>query len=108
MTTAEGVQVTDGSGYDEKPFWSPDGNLLYFLSSRDGFLCLWAQRLDPSTKHPLGDQFEVQPFHQSRYPLVWSGGVGMWITRDRAAFAMRERTGNIWLAEPEEGQRDQP
>ena len=40
----------------KKPFWSPDGNLLYFLSSRDGFLCLWAQWLDPSTKHPLGDR----------------------------------------------------
>jgi Tol biopolymer transport system component len=33
---AEWIPVTDGSGLDRNAVWSPDGNLLYFLSERDG------------------------------------------------------------------------
>ena len=39
------------------PIWSPDGNLLYFLSERDGFRCIWGQKLDPASKRPLGAPF---------------------------------------------------
>ena len=34
--------------------WSPDGTFLYCFSGRDGFGCIWAQRLDPATKRPQG------------------------------------------------------
>lgn len=40
----EWIQVATEAGC---PHWSPDGNLLYFLSPRDGWSCLWAQALDP-------------------------------------------------------------
>jgi Tol biopolymer transport system component len=33
---AEWIPVTDGSGLDRNAVWSPDGNLLYFLSEHDG------------------------------------------------------------------------
>jgi len=33
--------------------WSPDGKLVYFISTRDGFRCVWAQRLDAAGK-PAG------------------------------------------------------
>jgi hypothetical protein len=42
---------------DDKPQFSADGNTVYFTSTRDGYLCIWAQRLDPVTKHPLGLPF---------------------------------------------------
>src|SRR5262249_44993362 len=29
---------------------APDGATLFFLSSTDGFHCIWAQRIDPATK----------------------------------------------------------
>ena len=44
----------------------PDGNLLYFFSERDGFPCIWAQRVEPLTKHPLGDMFPVYHLHHAR------------------------------------------
>ena len=47
----------------------------------------------------MGDPFEVQPSHQSRYRLIGAPEAGMWITRDRAVFTMTERTDNVWLAE---------
>jgi dipeptidyl aminopeptidase/acylaminoacyl peptidase len=62
---AEWIAVTDGRYSDDKPQFSPDGNTLYFTSTRDGYLCIWAQRLDPATKHRLGAPFPYEHFHNS-------------------------------------------
>jgi hypothetical protein len=51
---ASQTRLTNNAASDTWPAWSPDSNLLYYLSKRDGFLCLWAQRLDPATKRPAG------------------------------------------------------
>src|SRR5262249_856559 len=48
------ISATDPEVEDNVPRWSPDGNLLYFNSKRDGYQCLYAQRLDASTKNPIG------------------------------------------------------
>jgi Tol biopolymer transport system component len=48
------IQLTGGEYNDDKPQLSPDGNTIYFTSDRDVFACMWALRLDPKTKRPLG------------------------------------------------------
>ena len=63
---ADGIPITDGKEIDRQAYWSPDGNLLYYLSDRDGFRCIWAQSLNPATKHPEGEAFTVLHFHQGR------------------------------------------
>lgn len=85
------------------PHWSPDGNLLYFLSTRDGFCCFWAQALEPQTKRPVGAPIEVLHFHSARRSLTntLGGTIGISLTSDRMVFSMKEVTGNIWLAEME-------
>jgi hypothetical protein len=62
---AEWIAATDGRYEDDKPQFSADGNTVYFTSTRDGYLCIWAQRLDPATKHPLGPPFAFEHFHNS-------------------------------------------
>jgi Tol biopolymer transport system component/DNA-binding winged helix-turn-helix (wHTH) protein len=94
------IQVTDGSFSDDKPRLSPKGNLLYFTSDRDGFVCFWAQRLQPESKRSLGDPFPVHHFHSTRLsmtnvPLPW-GDIG--VSSDRIVFPLAEMTGNIWMA----------
>jgi Tol biopolymer transport system component len=99
------IRVTEGSGIDSWPFWSPDGRLLYFLSQRDGFRCVWAQSLDFETKHPVGSPINVLHIHSARRSLSnWrsSGEMGMSLTPDALVFSMLEITGNIWMAEMEE------
>lgn len=92
------IPVTAGDTLDDKPRWSPDGSLLYFLSERDGFRCLWAQRLHAGSKRPEGDAFAVQHFHTSRRSLmnVGLGPLEIAVTSDALVFNMGERTGNIW------------
>jgi Tol biopolymer transport system component len=99
------IRVTEGSGMDSWPFWSPDGRLLYFLSHRDGFRCVWAQPLDFQTKHPVGSPISVLHIHSPRRSLLnWrsSGEMGMSLARDALAFSVLEITGNIWMAETEQ------
>ena len=72
----EWVVVTDGRYNDDKPQFSPDGNTVYFTSSRDGYFCIWAQRLDPATKRPVGEPIGFEHFHNSAgrdaasYPFI--------------------------------------
>jgi Tol biopolymer transport system component len=92
------IRLTEGTKHG-RSWWSPDGSLLYFQSARDGYLCIWAQRLDPETKHPLGGPIEVLHFHHpGRRPWPTAFGYGM--TSDRLYFVLVETTANIWLAEP--------
>jgi Tol biopolymer transport system component len=94
------IPITEGETMDRYASWSPDGNLLYFLSEREGFRCIWAQRLDPTTKQPSGTAFPVHHFHTSRRSLMTLGDplyTGMSVGRDKLVFSMTERTGNIWM-----------
>jgi serine/threonine protein kinase/Tol biopolymer transport system component len=73
--------------------WSPDGKSLYFTSNRDGHRCLWAQRLDPTSKRPLGEPFPVHHLHGrlSYKDGGWSAGGG------RIGLVLDEAVGNIWM-----------
>src|SRR5439155_15444418 len=98
----EWLAITDGR-WGDKPRWSPDGNILYFVSERDGFRCTWAQRLSRAGKRPLGAAFpaiHAQEARRSLMNLGW-GDLQMSVARDKIVFNMSERTGNIWMAKLE-------
>ena len=94
------IPITTGESWDDKPRWSPSGTLLYFVSQRDGFRCIWAQRLDPSTMRPLGAPFAVAHFHGGRVSMmnVRLPILGFAVARDQLVFNLGEVTGNIWRA----------
>ena len=95
------IAVTDGNQMDREVKWSPDGGMLYFLSERDGFRCIWGQRLDRKTRHPAGAPFAVYHFHHSQQSLTSLGSpgkVGLSVTSGGLLFSMAEATGNIWIA----------
>jgi hypothetical protein len=54
------------AGFNKRPWWAPNGNLLYFLSTRDNYTCIWAQPLDPATKQARGEPKVVSHFHDAR------------------------------------------
>jgi hypothetical protein len=94
----EWILAGDEHGWADKPRWSPDGNSVYFVSHRDGFRCIWAQQLDPATKHPAAEPFAVYHFHKSRLsPMnVGLGLLEMDVAQDKIVVNLGELTGNIW------------
>ncbi|MFN0168753.1 MAG: winged helix-turn-helix domain-containing protein [Bryobacteraceae bacterium] len=98
----EWIKVADGGVHQERPWWSPDGNLLYFLTTMDGFRCVFAQRLHPIAKRPEGEPFEVYHFHGTRLRSPGAAmNFGPAILPNGIIFGLTEETGNLWLGEIE-------
>jgi eukaryotic-like serine/threonine-protein kinase len=95
----EWIPFTGDESWADKPRWSPDGNLIYFISNRDGFFCVWAQRVTPHTKRPIGAPMAITHFHGSRLSVANVGFsvLGISVARDKIAFNLGELTGNIWM-----------
>ena len=95
------IQVSEDG--EQRPWWSPDGNLLYTTNRRDGARCIWAWRLDPGTKRPLGDPFPVHHFHSARFRIdPRQGGFAFGTTNipNGLIFNLTDQSGNVWVAEP--------
>jgi hypothetical protein len=92
------VAVTEDG---DAPSWSPNANLLYFWSNRDGSPCLWAQRLDPLTKQPSGSAVIIQHFHSRArsWRNLYLGGPDIAVAVDKLVFDLGEHTGNIWMTD---------
>jgi eukaryotic-like serine/threonine-protein kinase len=98
---SEWVPIGDGNSWDDKPRWAADGSIIYFISERDGYRCIWAQRVNPKTGYPEGAVFNVHHFHVFRHSPL---GVGLWqlemdVARDKIAIGLADWTGNIWSSE---------
>ncbi len=87
----------------EEPFmlslhWSPDGNIVYFWQMRDGFRCLWGQKLQPQSGLPVGEPVAILHRHAYQaYPT--SGGtlaVGGTARHPRLAMNLSDTLQNIW------------
>ena len=82
------------------PRWSPDGNTLYFRSTRDSHPCIYAQRLDRNTKTPVGEVIDIAHSHAVRHawPTYFdTGAIGLALARDRLVYSRADYTGNFWL-----------
>jgi Tol biopolymer transport system component len=89
------IEIIDG----DQGHWSSDGHLVYTLSGRDGYICIWAQRLDSSTRRPAGAPFAVFHSHNARLSLSNQSENSLGIGHDQIVFNMGERRGTIWMAE---------
>jgi Tol biopolymer transport system component len=94
------TRITHGKSWDDKPRWSPDGKMIYFISGHNGFFNVWGIRFDPATGKPIGDGFQVTAFERpalmipQRMPLVEIS-----VTQNRLALNLAQVSGNIWMPE---------
>ena len=95
------ISVTDGDSTDIEPYWSPDGRTIYYVSNRDGFLCISARPVDPVTARPVAPAFFVAHFHHAsqaiQSPSGYPGDIGLSVAKDSLVLVMASRQGNIWL-----------
>lgn len=84
----------------DKPRWSPDGRLLYFMSARGGLLNVWAVDFDPTTG-AIGKPFQVTGFDGPGAQMPTDmGSLEIAVARDGMAVPTLHPTGGIWLLHP--------
>jgi len=94
---AEWIPIhTDFSG---QPAWSPDGSVLYFRSKRDGYHCIWAQKLGAGKK-PLGEPIAIQHLHSVAFGayLMKATEFNLSVGKDRLILNVAKDTANLWTA----------
>jgi serine/threonine protein kinase len=88
------TKLDEDRNFIGSPAWSGDGKTLYYGSNRDGFLCVWAQRIGGDGK-PLGQPFAA--FHDHTPPDTNLYGV-CWVRAapDRLYLLLSEFKGDLW------------
>ena len=103
VMSAEGGQwtaVSEGTFWDDKPRWSPDGKTVYFVSNRSGFLNVWGRRFDPVAGKPSGDPFRVtnleNPSERVSSPV---STMELAIAPNQMVLPIVEASGSVWVLE---------
>jgi eukaryotic-like serine/threonine-protein kinase len=98
------IPITDGLHNDDKPQFSADGDTVFYTSSRDGYLCIWAQPLDPRTKHPVGPPYGFEHFHDEtgQTGIVTQTDADLAVARDKMLIALwLGGLAHIWVMKTE-------
>jgi WD40 repeat protein len=88
------IALTDGTSSAHFPEWTRDGRSVMFISNRDGFYCLWHQRLNRKLS-PEGRATPVTHFHTAslnlgRRPLAFT------VTETSAIVSLEAARTNLW------------
>jgi Tol biopolymer transport system component len=101
VTPAEGgpwQAITDGTWFDDKPRWGPDGSVLYFVSNRTGVANVWARRFDDATGTAIGAPFQVTSFRSAQFRLTpRTAQMDIAITATRLLLPMTESRSDVWM-----------
>jgi WD40 repeat protein len=88
------TKIDEDHNYIGSPTWSRDGKILYYGSSRDGFVCVWAQRIDDDGK-PSGEPFVA--FHNHISPDMKLYGISrITAAPDRLYMMLSDFKGDLW------------
>lgn len=81
--------------------WAPAADVLYYESNRDGYTCVWAQRLARDTMRPMDPPVAIHHAHGVRLSIgrIGLNGRGLAAARDKVVFNMAETSGSIWMAD---------
>ena len=90
--------VTDGTWFDDKPRWGPDGRTLYFVSNRNGVANVWGRRFDEATGAPIGEPFPVTSFRSAQFILTpRTVQMDIAVTATHLLLPMTEGRSEIWM-----------
>jgi Tol biopolymer transport system component len=98
---SEWIRIAPNHLAVDKPRWSPNGRLLYFVSTEGSpYFNLWAVKFDPDRGMVVGDPFRITRFDSPDLKIS-SGQATMeiGIAAGRALLEMEQLRGNIWLME---------
>jgi hypothetical protein len=88
------TKLAGDRNYIGSPAWSSDGEIIYYGSKRDGFICVWGQRLTDDGK-PSGEPFAA--FHNHASPDMKHYGFSKMVAAPgRLYIVLAEVKGDLW------------
>jgi eukaryotic-like serine/threonine-protein kinase len=93
------VPITEASKSSDRPRWSGDGRTIFYVSTRDGFSCLWGQPFDPEAGEISGPPFAVMHYHNRRdsIDVVAPRSFNLSVAGDSIYFNLGESSSSIWI-----------
>ena len=94
------ISIPPVGHWDDKPRWSPDGKVIYYLSERHGFFNVWGIHFDKDRGIPIGKPFRVTSFESPdlMVPTIVPP-YELSITKDKLVVNLAEVSGSIWMLE---------
>jgi WD40 repeat protein len=93
------IPIVNDAAANHHPVWSADGKTIYYLTDRDGSLCLWSVPFDARTGKTSGPPTPVLHFHSARLGpgIINSALLGMSMGGDSIYLNMGEQAQTIWM-----------
>lgn len=105
--SAEGrwIPVTVASESSDRPRWSGDGKTIFYVSTRDGFSCLWGQSFNPETGEPAGPPFDVMHYHNRRNSIdvIAPRSFNLSVAGNSIYYNLGESSSSIWIGKLRNG-----
>ncbi len=96
----EWTRITEEQGWSDKPNWSPDGRILYFVSERLGYFNVWGIHFDPAKGKPVGEPFQVTSYKSETKMIGLERSVmDISVSEHRLVLPITEVEGSIWMLE---------
>ncbi len=98
--TGEWTPITPKSEFSFRPRWSGDGRTIFYLSTRDGYSCIWGQYFDTGSGKPSSKPFAVMHYHNPRFSpaRVAERSFNLSIAEDTIYLNVGEANASIWTA----------
>jgi Tol biopolymer transport system component len=92
------IRLTDGQHWDDKPRWSPDGKVIYFISGRTNFYGVWGIHFDPQHGRPVGEPFLLKAFDNPSMTVPTNiSAVDISVRRGSLVVPLQQLSGGIWI-----------
>ncbi|HXY52922.1 MAG TPA: protein kinase [Terriglobales bacterium] len=97
-TRGRWIPITGTNEVSDRPRWSGDGRTIFYLSNRDGSLCVWGQHFDPRTGK-TGPPFAAMHYHNPHFSphVVVERTVNLSVAGDTIYLNVGEINTSVWI-----------
>ncbi len=99
MPVGEWIPITSETEFSGRPRWSGDGKTIFYLSTRDGFSCVWGQHFDPRSGRATSPPFAIIHYHNPRFSphVVVERAFSLSAAGDSIYLNVGEINSSVWI-----------